>query len=44
MPGVEHPEASWVQAHLTPQPRSWPRLYDRLAGTARDWLPCLGPR
>ncbi|MFJ2895807.1 thiopeptide-type bacteriocin biosynthesis protein [Streptomyces sp. NPDC087218] len=38
MLGVEHPEASWVQVNLTPQPRSWPRLYDRLAGTARDFL------
>ncbi|MFE7105712.1 hypothetical protein ACFU98_42940 [Streptomyces sp. NPDC057575] len=38
MSGVEHPEASWVQVNLAPQPRSWPRLYEWLAGTAHDLL------
>ncbi|MGW2111581.1 thiopeptide-type bacteriocin biosynthesis protein [Streptomyces sp. NPDC001948] len=38
MSGVEHPEASWVQVNLAPQPSSWPRLYEWLAGTAHDLL------
>ncbi|WP_330435420.1 thiopeptide-type bacteriocin biosynthesis protein [Streptomyces sp. NBC_00825] len=38
MLGVEHPEASWVQVNLAPQPRSCPRLYEWLAGTAHDLL------
>ncbi|MGW2086659.1 thiopeptide-type bacteriocin biosynthesis protein [Streptomyces sp. NPDC001880] len=38
MPVVKHPEASWVQVNLAPQPPSWPRLYEWLARTARDLL------
>ncbi|MFD7491547.1 thiopeptide-type bacteriocin biosynthesis protein [Streptomyces sp. NPDC059832] len=38
MLGVKHPEASWVQVNLAPQPLSWPRLYEWLAGTAHDLL------
>ncbi|MFF9570688.1 thiopeptide-type bacteriocin biosynthesis protein [Streptomyces sp. NPDC014685] len=35
---VEHPETSWVQVNLAPRSHAWPRLYDRLAGTARGLL------
>lgn len=38
MPVVKHPEASWVQVNLDPQPPSWQRLYEWLAGTARELL------
>ncbi|MES9508649.1 thiopeptide-type bacteriocin biosynthesis protein [Streptomyces sp. NPDC000609] len=38
MLGVTHPEASWVQVNLAPQPLAWPRLYEWLAATAHDLL------